>query len=49
MRNYRTGLLKVTRFAHKTALDAWYSEVMADAGSFEPEDFDQLRETLPVV
>ena len=49
MRNYRTGLLKVTRFAHKAALDTWCSEVMADTWSLEPEDFDQLIETLPVV
>jgi hypothetical protein len=44
MRNYRTGLLKVTRFAQKATVRLWRSEVMANAWAFEPEDFDQLRE-----
>lgn len=49
VRNYRTGLLKVTRFAHEASLGIGYSEVMAYARSFEPEDLDQLRTSLPIL
>ena len=47
MRNYRTGLLEVTRFAHDDVL--CYSESVADAWPLELEGFDQLREALPIV
>lgn len=46
-RNYRTGLLEVTRFAQGSS--DGYSEVVTDVGSFELEDPDQLREALPVI
>ena len=47
VRNYRTGLFEVTRFAHDDS--DGYSEVVADVWSFELEDPDQLREALPVI
>lgn len=47
VRNYRTGLLEVTRFAHGSS--DGYSEVVTDVWSFELEDLDQIREALPVV
>jgi len=47
VRNYRTGLLEVTRFAHDDVL--CYSESVADAWPLELEGFDQFSEALPVV
>ncbi len=50
MRNYRTGLLKVTRFALKTSsVCVACSEAVADVGCLEIEDFDQFGESFPVV
>jgi hypothetical protein len=49
MRNYRTGLLKVTRFAHETTSSSWDSEAVAYAWPAKLEDLDEFGKPFPVV
>ena len=49
MRISRTGLLKVTRFAHETTSSSWDSEAVAYAWPAKLEDLDEFGKPFPVL